>query len=196
MKKYLKKVLIVTLCLCTIIGGANIGESNAAPLEETFGTVYYQVKYNAYGKKYTKKLPKKSLTHYTIYEAKKSGNPGGVGKAIRNSSISAGAHYVVTRAYFEYKNGKRYLYYSYQKVRKVGGIYVIDKNVYNLRPWIRSDKLKKYIKTDDWVYVLGASSDGVFFSETMGRRQLLYDISYYGKVKSIKKRWTPGLIAG
>lgn len=198
MKKYLKKVLIVIICLCTIIGGANIEECNAIPLlEEIFGTVYYQVQYKtANGKSFTKKVPKKTLRRYPIYEAKISDNPGGVGKDIMNSSISGGAHYVKTkRWYYKYKNGKKYKYRAFQKVRKVGDIYIIDKNTFYLLPHIKSNKVKTYLKKQRTSYVLGESSNAVYYSVIDSRRKWIGEMSFTGKVKSIKKRWIPGLIA-
>ena len=187
MKKYLKKVLIVTLCLCTIIGCTNIGECNA------FGTTYYQIKITSassfFGKKkYNVIIPKKKLKKYTIYEGKTSGNPGGIGKDIMGSSISGGAHYVKSGTWYEHKNGKKYKYCGYQKIRKVGDIYVIDGKTYKLRPAIKSNKVKTYVKKQAKTYVIGTTV-GADYNVTERRKPWIAEM-YFGKVTSIKKKWT------
>ena len=189
MKKYFKKVLIVTLCLCTIIGSTNIGECDA------FGTIYYQIKiissFKFGGKmRFIERVPEKTLKKYTIYEAKISDNPGGVGKNIIGSSISDGAHYVKTKTFYKYKNGKKYKYYGYQKIRKVGDIYIIDKNVYDLSPSIKSNKVKTYVKEQAKAYVLGKSRNGVYYNSTKDRKMWILNMSLFGKVKSIKRKRT------
>lgn len=187
MKKYLKKVLIVTLCLCTIIGCTNIGECNA------FGTTYYKIKIASsdfFGNKRNLIviMPKKNLKKYTIYEGKTSGNPGGIGKDIIDSSISGGAHYVKSKTWYEYKNGKKYKYCGYQKIRKVGDIYVVDKNVYKLRPAIKSNKVKTYMKKQAKAYVIGTTL-GAKYNVTKRREGWIAEMCF-SKVTSIKKKWT------
>lgn len=188
-----KKIIMIVLCLCTMFGAFNSDMSvSEAAAKTPIGTTYYKINFKYGLKKYSEKVPVKSVHSMHVYKARKSSSTNSY---VTGSALSKGCYYVNAGTFYKVVNGKRYTYWAFQKVRKVGGIYIIDTNTYYSCPRIRTDKFNTYMISGDYDVVMGVSRTGVTFNKNVYNKDWLKKMSV-GTVTTVYKWWQPGLIAG